>query len=432
MLIALTSVLTFSALFDTKKISQNENRTLQEFPELSVETYLKGSYFRDLENYFYDHFPLRTKILKLAKIFDKIKGIEPEVMAINGGENKSLVNVDENEKMAERRKNKLAEKSKKDEKKNEEAGTKKEKIDLTKLKTQTQNINVMATKDRIMELFHFDDEMIAYYTEVLAEFAEKMPSSIRMYSLLSPTQVGLTDGKYKDYNDPQDLGIEYIYSQLDKRYTGVNVFQALYEKKDEYLYFRSDHHWTQLGAYYAAKEFAKVAGVDFTDIEKYKKTRIDGFLGSLYHNNPLEKLEENPDSIEIYYLSEDIPSLKALNYDANTGELVESVRYVVNFDVPSYSTFMGGDSAILTYENPKPTNGRRLMIIKDSYANAFITWLIPSFDKIVVLDPRYFGANIYELAKKEEITDFLVLDYVLAATMGAYIDQLAIVSGLIE
>lgn len=85
MLIALTSVLTFSALFDTKKISQNENRTLQEFPELSVETYLKGSYFRDLENYFYDHFPLRTKILKLAKIFDKIKGIEPEVMAINGG-----------------------------------------------------------------------------------------------------------------------------------------------------------------------------------------------------------------------------------------------------------------------------------------------------------------------------------------------------------
>lgn len=340
--------------------------------------------------------------------------------------------MDENEKMAERRKNKLAEKSKKDEKKNEEAGTKKEKIDLTKLKTQTQNINVMATKDRIMELFHFDDEMIAYYSEVLAEFAEKMPSSIRMYSLLSPTQVGLTDGKYKDYNDPQDLGIEYIYSQLDKRYTGVNVFQALYEKKDEYLYFRSDHHWTQLGAYYAAKEFAKVAGVDFTDIEKYKKTRIDGFLGSLYHNNPLEKLEENPDSIEIYYLSEDIPSLKALNYDANTGELVESVRYVVNFDVPSYSTFMGGDSAILTYENPKPTNGRRLMIIKDSYANAFITWLIPSFDKIVVLDPRYFGANIYELAKKEEITDFLVLDYVLAATMGAYIDQLAIVSGLIE
>lgn len=442
-LIALTSILTFSALFDQKTVSDKENRSLQAFPSLDGESYLSGSFFKDLESYFYDHFPAREDLLQLAKLYDKVRGIEPEVMAINGGENRSLVNTDEKkkEKAGTIKKDKVKWEGKDREKEDvEQTGksseNRKEKEreevkDFSQFKTQTQNVSVMATKDRIMELFHFDEEVIGSYAAVLGDFAKKMPASVKLYSLLVPTQVGLTDSEYKDYSDPQDKGIEYIYSILDKRYEGVKVFPPLYEKREEYLYFRTDHHWTQLGGYYAAEEFAKRAGVDFLPLSSYTKTSLGDFLGSLYNNNPLEKLAENPDIIEVYH-QEEIPVITSKNYDAESGLLVEEESLLLHLDIGSYKTFLGGDSALIEYQNPSPINKRNLMIVKDSYANAFIPWLAPSFNKIIIIDPRYFREDIYALAEAEEITDFLVLDYVLATTMEAYIEQMGIVSGLIE
>lgn len=99
-------------------------------------------------------------------------------------------------------------------------------------------------------------------------------------------------------------------------------------------------------------------------------------------------------------------------------------------NLATYSTFLGGDSAIIEYSRPEANNQRRLMVIKDSYANAFITWLIPSFDKIIVVDPLFCREDVFKLAEEEEITDFLVLDYVLATTMEPFINELARLSGL--
>lgn len=70
------------------------------------------------------------------------------------------------------------------------------------------------------------------------------------------------------------------------------------------------------------------------------------------------------------------------------------------------------------------------MVIKDSYANAFIAWLISIFDKIIVVDPRFCREDVFKLAEEEEITDFLGLDYVLATTMEPFINELARLSGV--
>lgn len=422
-LLLLTSVLTFSAFFDETEVSSKENRTLQEFPVFNRDNYLSGKFFKDMESFFYDHFPYKETILNASKIYDKVKGIEPEIMAIGNTKNVSLVN-EVNKKDNKNKKSQNPQTNKERAKEH----TKNIAEDMSVYKTQTQNISVLATKDRIMELYHFKEDSIAYYAATLNEFAKKLPDDIKLYSLLAPTQVAMNGEEYRDYSDPQDKGIEYIYSKLDKRYEPVYVFNHLYENRDSYLYFRSDHHWTQLGAYYAAEEFAKSAKVDFISLDKYRKSVLEGFLGSLYNNNPLEKIAENPDAIETYYYYNETPVVEATHYNSETGLPESHIRLLLNEDIPSYNTFLGGDSPIIKIQNPKPSNKRNLLIVKDSYANAFIPWLVPSFNKIIVIDPRYFGDNIYTLAEEEGISDFLVLDYVLATSLDIFIDNIAEVS----
>lgn len=428
-LIVVCCILTLTALFSKAEISEKENRTLQALPEFSMNSYLNGSFFKDLESYFYDHFPQRDSVLEIVTLYDKAKGIQSEIMALEKGNNMNLVNsaaekkedvspAESNETLA-----KTGEATKEtSEKKEDDSG-----IDFSEYKTQTQNLGIIAVKDRLLELYHFQEDNIAAYAKALNLFAEKMPKQVRMYSLVAPTQVGLTDREYSEFSDPQDKAIAYLYSLLDQRYQPVDVFSSLYQRREDYIYFRSDHHWTQLGAYYAAREFAAVAGTGFKELTEYQKHSFEGFLGYLYSNNQVEKVAQNPDRLDAYVIPNQ--NLEITNfYYQQDGSLSSYEQPLINLemakDTATYGIFLGGDFPIIVYENPQPKSGRRLLVVKDSYANSFVPWIASEFDKIVVIDPRFYKENIFALVEKQEITDFMVLDYIMVTVLDGFIEYL--------
>ncbi|RRD96125.1 hypothetical protein EII17_01050 [Clostridiales bacterium COT073_COT-073] len=438
-LLAICCILSITAFFSQAEISDRENRRLQVFPELTSENYLNGSFFKNLESYVYDHFPQRDKILEMVAVYDKLKGIQPEIMALEKGNNMNLVNQPADSEPAKDHNPEMPTII-------EEKPLPQQTPDYSEYKTQTQNLSIMAVKDTLMELYHFDEHIIAAYASALNQLAEKMPDHIRMYSLIAPTQIGLTDEQYRDFSDPQNKAIEYIYSQLHQRYQTIDAFTPLYQQKAEYLYFRSDHHWTQLGAYQAAVAFAETAKLDFPAIDQYEKHSFHNFLGYLYHNNQVDKVAQNPDRIDAYILpakedmvkhyiyqddsSADVENISDKNDSDNKKdyEIISFLHPLINLNIDTksvnYGIFLGGDFPMTVYENPVPGSNRNLMVIKDSYANAFVPWLTDSFDKIIVIDPRFFKENIYELAVKEEITDFMVLDYIMATGLEGFIDYL--------
>ena len=423
--------LTVTAFFDRTEISQKENRTLQSMPQLRFDTYLNGSFFKDLESYFYDHFPQREQILRLVAVYDRVKGIQPEIMALEKGNNMNLVNTGSDVPATDQGKSEESNfgGDNKPANKNEDASE----STFSDFKTQTQNLDIMAVKDKLLELYHFQEDKINAYVTAVNQFAEKMPKQVRMHVMLIPTQIGLTGEEYLDYSDPQEKAIEYTYSLLDKRYERVEVFQTLLEKKEEYLYFRSDHHWTQLGAYYAARVFTRQAGVEFQALEEYEKHSFEGFLGYLYHNNQVEKVAQSPDRIDAYVSRRQLPELNNYYY-LESGELDVYRQPLIQLNseggAANYGIFLGGDFPIIVYENPEGKSGRSLIIVKDSYANAFVPWLAESFDKIIVIDPRFYKDNIYQLAVEEEITDFMVLDYIMATGLDGFIQMLDKISGV--
>ena len=424
------AVLTAAAFGSQALISEKEHRSLQALPVLNRQTYLNGTFFKDLEAYIYDHVPLRERVLEYTALYDKIKGIEPEIMALEKGNNMNLVNPDGNTKAPEPDKEEKPELEKKKEPVQEEAPSlsmepeQKAETDFSQYKTQTQNIFIMAVKDTLLQLFHFHEENVSAYAKALNTFAAKMPENVRMYSLLAPTQVGLTGEEYKDFSDPQDKAIEYIYSRLNPRYETIDVFAPLFAHRQEYIYFRSDHHWTQLGAYYAAQAFARQAGLTMPDMADCEKYSLENFLGYLYSNNQVSKVSQHPDRIDYYIYQGKNPEIECFFYD-KTETLNSHMQTVFSLSAvensTNYGIFLSGDYPRLVYKNPESANGRVLMVVKDSYANAFVPWLIHSFQEIIVIDPRTCKDNIYDLVVKEQVTDFVVLDYIMAADLDGFI-----------
>ena len=280
----------------------------------------------------------------------------------------------------------------------------------------------MATEGSVLELYHFNEQRVQNYANALNQFAQNMPESVRMYALLAPTKVGLTNEAYQDYSDPQEKAIDYAYALLDSRYQTVNVFSKMYDHREEYLHFRSDHHWTQLGAYYAAKAFSEQAGFALRDLTEYKRHSRHGFLGYLYHKTKDKEVAKNPDRVDVYTYTGEDPKISNYYYQED-GKIAVSHNPVVNTkgNHANYRVFLGGDFPLAVYKAAGRETGRRILIVKDSYANAFVTWLTPYFDKIVLVDPRHFRGSLYDLAVKENITDFMVLDYIMATELEGYI-----------
>lgn len=412
MVIMLILIAGFCYLLFLKRdtVSHEENRNLSKFPEFTVESYLKGEYTEGIANYYDDTVPNRSFFkTMISKYLIPMKGVKYGADDDGGGV--ELYNTANDNKEKEQPKEPVT-KNTQTTTNNEEESTKTTTTTATTLPKANEaaangevSNNILVVNKRAIMLYGGAWGNEINYAEDINAYKEALGKDINVYSMVLPTSVSYyLPENYLDLVESEKDDIDSIEKHL-KNVTNVDAYTALLRHKKEPIYSRTDHHWQPLGAYYAAEEFAKEAGVDFADISKYKKHVLSGYVGTMYGYTKSSTLLENPESF-IYYEPE--TSVEVEQYSTSFTNPVQTELFVNPdyLDNSSYYLIFGMDDNI-RHVKTKCKNGRNLVIFKDSYGNALLPFLTSSFENIYLCDIRYFDLNAASFIRSVKATDVL-------------------------
>ena len=254
-----------------------------------------------------------------------------------------------------------------------------------------------------------DESDLKENLDAMKNFKERYPD-IQMHMMLVPNAANIESDKLPGYavTENQEKQFKAIHSTLGSVYTWVDVSDILKKHRSEEIYYHTDHHWTTLGAYYGYQALSKSMKLDTSktsDMKPYAVT--NAFNGTLASTSGYETGYEEP----IYIYAPD--NLKNAT-EAVVNNVNEKKKTATLYDTSKlkgkdkYALFLGGNYPILDIKTTADSTDR-LLIIKDSYANSLIPFLIPYYREIVVVDPRYYYDDIENVMKKDNITSVLFL-----------------------
>lgn len=265
------------------------------------------------------------------------------------------------------------------------------------------------------------------YVETVQKYAASLPN-VKVYSMVIPTSVDFYNPpEYSGYTELQKDKIEYIEEKLKgTSVTPINVYNTLEKHKDEYIYTRTDHHWFPLGAYYATKEFADKASLTFPELSKYKAVTSTDYVGSMYMYSQDINLYNDPEDYTIY-ISPNYDNLDTTYYDGYFANPSSGNLFVTPDASAYYCSFLGSDNLVAKVETGVK-NGKKLVVVKESYGNALIPFLTSAYEEIYVIDLRYFYLNAVKFCKDVGATDllFATCAYTPAGGNGSYIEDIRI------
>lgn len=393
------------------EISEDENRTLASFPKFSLASLADGSYTAGLNDYMTDQFPFRSKFISAG---DKITSL----LTLSGSEVEMVMGVGNTDMGVGET---LAEIP------IEETEPEKQKPEAAKLELADEadynSSGIIIVGSRAMELFGSNFSMLQNYAAVVNGIKNALPD-VNVYSMVLPTSVEFYSPlKYHEGNRSQKTAIETLYSMYMPEVVPVDAYTYLAAEADRYIYFRSDHHWTARGAYQGYYAFCEAAGLEAVPEKDFTVTLIEGdFLGTLYRYTKKKVIADDPDTVEV---------LNPPEVESCTGYTSADMSYSYDAAViadPGKSTnkylaFLGGDHPLLhIVTNNK--NGRRALILKDSFGNAFVPFLINHYEEIYVLDPRSTSTSISEFCSQHGINDVIIENYAFAISNSAILNGL--------
>ncbi len=351
-----------------------ENRPLAAMPELSLENIFAGGFTTDYEDYLTDNVGFRSFFVDFGTKIENSRGIQ----------------IKESGRI----------------------------IDLP------GGGQLVLNEGKIMEVFKANPDAKNSYISVLNNIADV--TDAKMYLMLVPTQIEFDKSQYRPLSDSEKSTIDDIYKSL-KGIDAVNVYDKLKANTGEYIYFRTDHHWTQRGAYLGYEAISEATGDAVIPLGDFTHRKLRGFLGYLYNQANEPSYSKYADDIE-YFEGEENYAIKAKGPDEN-GNIVDYGSFIYcppdASAPPLYSTFMGGDHGFAEIET-NVKNGKTALIIKDSYANAVLPLLCNNYEKLVIIDPRSYSkmGTIYDLTQSYGFDDIIVINYVFTTTATDYIGNL--------
>ncbi len=272
---------------------------------------------------------------------------------------------------------------------------------------------------RIMEIFTEAPSVCDAYASAINGIGAMLPEDTSAYLMLVPTQIEFDTSSYRELSNSQKDTIDAVYGALD-RTVGVNVYDSLAENAGEYVYFRTDHHWTQRGAYYGYAALMEAMGDQAVPLNKMKKGALEGFLGYLYNQANVQEYVQYADTIE-YFMPGENYSVKAKIVEF--GELVEyEARIYYTPEVGggvSYGVFMGSDHPFATVTT-SVGNGKTALVIKDSYANALLPFLTSHYETLVIIDPRSYYGTLSDVFAEYDVDDVIIINYAFSAVSTAF------------
>lgn len=275
------------------------------------------------------------------------------------------------------------------------------------------------------------------YAEMVNSYKRAFGDGVYVYCMTIPNAVAYyCPEENRTWTKDEKAVLDKLYATLSDSVVGVQIYDVLNAHKDEPIYSRTDHHWAPLGAYYAAGQFAKKADVKFMPLSSYERDTVKNYVGSMYTFTKDLAVKNAPEDF-VYYKPKNVKyNSWFTNYTLgkNHRTIGESAPEERNFfmrykngSAGAYCTFMGGDSRTVKVVTENK-NGRRLMIMKDSYGNAVPAFLFYAFEEIHVVDFRYFPHSIRQYVADNGITDVLFANNLIHAcspsTTRKYLEML--------
>lgn len=281
------------------------------------------------------------------------------------------------------------------------------KSDFERVSLKTINNGIYFGEDGyLLEDYSKPNEQLEKNIEAINKFSEKLPD-MGVYFFAAPNSVKIYEEKLPLFADPYNQleTIKAIKAGLNQNVNFVDGYDLLRAKKQEYIYFKTDHHWTMRGAYYGYQALAEELGVEPYNIDDFMTEIItDEFYGSFY--SKANNIHIEPDSIEIFRPKFDISyEVTYLDEEKSTDSLYE-FKYLDKKD--KYSLFLDGNHALMTIKT-KVNNDKKIIVFKDSYAHTLIPFLANHYEEIHVMDLRYYKLDAYEYMEKNNIDKALFL-----------------------
>lgn len=334
------------AALPKQEYSQNEKKMLAGFPEASFETLTSGEFSSDLDTFTSDQFPFRELFVGINSYYDLLSG------------------------------------------RNGASGVYK-----------CSDGYLVAVPEEL------DAELCARNVERLAQFAKDndLPATMMIVPNAGYMLTDKLPANHESYPDDE------IYDIAAKNADGVSLIDlrgVFAENSDKQIYYRTDHHVTTEGAYLMYTAFCEAQGLEPVDAFAEKETLID-FYGTNYSKSGLWL--EQPDVVEIWHSANDYGYEVTVDdvSEKNTYDSLYFYEHDENMD--KYPVFLNGNHALVTVKNEDVKNGRRIMIIKDSFAHCFSTFLCENYEELIMVDMRYYRGNVSELAASEGVTELLFL-----------------------
>ena len=340
------AVLIVNIVTKDKEFSANENRSLEQRPAFSLEALADGSYFSDFTTYYSDQFPLRDTWMSL-KFKASYLMSQREFNGVYSGKDETLLQIPTTP----------------------------------------------------------DEEAVANTTEAINRFAENYPDKDIAVVIVPGAAAICKDKLPKDAPVRDQLDdISNMTGQLNSTIKRIDAASALASDKSEYIYYRTDHHWTSEGAYQvflACTDPLKLAHEGLVYTPHVVSETFQGTLSSKSGDHRAK------DTITVYE-----PQGTDVMYEVNYPDLQMRSRSMFVSDQleekDQYTVFFGGNHPLVEIRTTADNN-RNLLIFKDSYANSFIQFLTPYYQTIVMVDPRYYYDDVSLAMNTYAITDVMFL-----------------------
>ena len=220
-----------------------------------------------------------------------------------------------------------------------------------------------------------------------------------------PVYLGLIPSAAEVWKDKLPAGAESWDQTALLAQSGVDFQNTLSTRADEPIFYRMDHHWTTLGAFYGANALLDVLGKEtLEEIDFTPETASDSFHGTLYSQSGIHWLE--PDTIEFWVEDAGLDLTSWRNGTPEPGSLYDR-SYLEKKD--KYSAFLGGNQPLCVIKNENVMDGSKLLLVRDSYSDALAPFLAQRFSEVHLLDLRYYRASAAQYAEENGVDAICVL-----------------------
>lgn len=333
-----------------RDMSELENRKLAQIPAFSVKALLNGTWFGDLSEYVQDQVAFRDGLIDLESAFNNLVFAKTEEGGILLGKDGWM---------------------------------------FTKLFDILDSTQKQLDKN-LQAVTSFASRHPGKVTFLLA------PSASVIYPEMLPAGAPMVD---------ENAMLDDIFAQVSSAADVIDMRPVFTQQKEQYLYYKTDHHWTTQGAYLAYEQFCQLKGLSPFDTNAYQAESVPGFYGT--HYSATRRWNVQPDTITYYPLDNPMTIFDIGAETEYTPRTTESMINTEKFGTrDKYAAFLDGNNGYSVIEG----NGEgSILVVKDSYANCFVPFLTANYEKIGVVDLRNFSYGLDSTIESEGYDQILIL-----------------------